>query len=142
MKYNEWFAGESESDRGKIITRGRMFARDDHASETFLTRVEIQWEYRGEKDGMPSADETEVIDRIMNLLTESLEKSKIAILTAIHVGGKQALYVYYTQKLETFSERVNELLGRLPALPIRIGASADPDWSDYKQMLERFGISR
>ena len=95
----------------------------------------------GETDGMPSADETEVIDRIMNLLTESLERSKIAILTAIHIGGKQALYVYYTQELQAFSGKVNELLGKLPSLPIQIGATGDPDWTDYKQMLKKFGIN-
>ena len=83
MLSNDWFAGESESDKGRIITRGRMFAENGNTSGLFRTRVEIQWRYKGETDGMPSADETEVIDRIMNLLTESLERSKIAILTAI-----------------------------------------------------------
>lgn len=77
----------------------------------------------------------------MNLLTESLEKSGIAILTAIHIGGGQALYVYYTQELQAFSGRVNELLGHLPALPVQIGAVEDTDWTDYKQMLEKFGIN-
>ena len=77
----------------------------------------------------------------MNLLTEALERSKIAILTAIHIGGKQALYVYYTQELQALSGKVNELLGKLPSLPIQIGATGDPDWTDYKQMLKKFGIN-
>jgi len=141
MLSNDWFAGESESDKGRIITRGRMFAENGNTSGVFRTRVEIQWKYKGETDGMPSAAETEVIDRIMNLLTEALERSKIAILTAIHIGGKQALYVYYTQELQAFSGKVNELLGKLPSLPIQIGATGDPDWTDYKQMLKKFGIN-
>lgn len=141
MLSNEWFAGESESDSGRLITRGRMFADSGNVSGLFRTRVEIQWKYQGETDGMPSPEETDVIDRIMNLLTESLEKSGTAILTAIHIGAGQALYVYYTQELQAFSGRVNELLGKLPALPIQIGAIEDPDWTDYKQMLEKFGIN-
>lgn len=28
MLSNDWFAGESESDKGRIITRGRMFAEN------------------------------------------------------------------------------------------------------------------
>ena len=102
MLSNDWFAGESESDKGRIITRGRMFAENGNTSGVFRTRVEIQWKYKGETDGMPSADETEVIDRIMNLLTEALERSKIAILTAIHIGGKQGLL--YTRITSLFGK--------------------------------------
>ena len=57
MLSNDWFAGESESDKGRIITRGRMFAENGNTSGLFRTRVEIQWRYKGETDGMPSADE-------------------------------------------------------------------------------------
>lgn len=141
MLSNEWFAGESESDNGRIITRGRMFAEEGNTERLFRTRVEVQWKYKGEMDGMPSPEETDIIDRIMNLLTESLERSEIAILTAIHIGAGQALYVYYTQELQAFSGRVNELLEKLPLLPIKIGAAEDPDWTEYKQMLEKFGIT-
>lgn len=141
MPSNEWFAGKSESDRGNIITRGRLFVEEEsNIFNLFNIRIEVQWAYKGEKDGMPSAHETDVIDRIMILLTESLEKSNIAILTAIHIGGGQAVYVYYSQEIEAFSERVNELLGRLPVLPVKIGAEEDPEWSDYKSLLKKFGI--
>lgn len=48
MLSNDWFAGESESDKGRIITRGRMFAENGNTSGLFRTRVEIQWKYKGE----------------------------------------------------------------------------------------------
>ena len=39
MLSNDWFAGESESDKGRIITRGRMFAENGNTSRTH----EIAW---------------------------------------------------------------------------------------------------
>ena len=41
MLSNDWFAGESESDKGRIITRGRMFAENGNTSGVFLSLIHI-----------------------------------------------------------------------------------------------------
>lgn len=141
MQDNEWFAGAQESDRGKIVTRGRLFAGGQKEFGAFPMRIEIQWQYKGlGKDGMPTDEEAELTDRAMNSLTDISENKSIALLSAVHTGGNMARFVYYTRSVEEMSALINETFSRFPELPIRIGAAQDAQWSDYKSMLKTFGI--
>jgi hypothetical protein len=104
-------------------------------SALYGMRVEVQWQLKGDDKGMPTDTESEVIDGVMNIMTDALERSSTAVLTAIHTGARQVLYVFYATGVEDFSATVEPLLQRLANLPIRIGATPDKEWSDYTALI-------
>ena len=141
MPKNDWFIGKQDSDRGRIITRGRIFRGNQRNTTLYPMRVEVQWLYKGTADGMPTEEETAVTDKVMNLLTDRLEDELIAWLTAVHTGGRQAVFVYYTRSVEDLSNQINATFGEFPLLPVKIGATEDKNWKEYNRMLESFGIT-
>ena len=136
----EWFVGEAESDSGRIVTRGRMFPAAPDKS-VYKMRVEIVWQYKPDQTAMPLPDETVRMDDAMNSLCEAMEEDRLAWLTAIHIGGGCAVFVYYTRDIDVFSGRLDETLGKYPPLPIQVGAALDPSWHEYKEMLSRFSLT-
>ncbi len=138
---NEWFATTYDSDKGVVMLRGRMHLDAVWLSGLYNMRIEVQWQLKGDDKGMPTDTEAEVIDGVMNIMTDALERSSAAVLAAIHTGAQQVLYVFYATVVEEFSATIEPLLGRLSHLPIRIGATADAEWSDYTQMIAQQAIN-
>lgn len=132
---NEWFATTYDSNNGVVVVRCRMHLDAVRQSGLYGMRVEVQWQLKGDDKGMPTDTESEVIDGVMNIMTDALERSSTATLTAIHTGARQVLYVFYVTSVDDFSATVEPLLQRLTNLPIRIGATPDKDWSDYTALI-------
>ena len=139
---NEWFATTYDSDKGVVMLRGRMHLDAVRLSGLYNMRIEVQWQLNGDDKGMPTDTEAEVIDGVMNIMTDALERSSAAVLAAIHTGAQQVLYVFYATGGEEFSATIEPLLSRLSHLPIRIGATADAEWSDYTQMIAQQAINQ
>ncbi len=132
---NEWFATAQESDKGIVMIRGRMHLDAIRLSGLYDWRIEMQWQLKGDETGMPTPTEGEVIDNIMDIACEALERSNTAILTAIHTGAQQVLYIFYATSVDNFSATLQPLLQRLGNLPLRIGATHDKSWDDYTSMI-------
>lgn len=132
---NEWFATAQESDKGIVMIRGRMHLDTIRLSGLYDWRIEMQWQLKGDETGMPTPTEGEVIDNIMDIACEALERSNTAILTAIHTGAQQVLYIFYATSVDNFSATLQPLLQRLGNLPLRIGATHDKSWDDYTAMI-------
>lgn len=138
---NEWFAAEAETETGKkILVNGRMFTDNVRESGEYPMRMEIQWSYKGSADGLPTPEETEIIDRIMDISRSALENSRTAILTSMQTGCGQALYTFYTQNIDRFSEKINDILSKLPPLPIKIGAEKDEKWDAHTALVQKFAL--
>ena len=92
---NDWFVAETEFENKSLIIRGRLFLDAIRQSGKFATRIALVWEYQGDEKGMPTEKETQALDSLNEKLRDILEEKEIAILTAIHIGGKTARYEYY-----------------------------------------------
>ena len=87
---------------------------------------------------MPTEKETQALDSLNEKLRDILEEKEIAILTAIHIGGKTARYEYYGISAEKFSIVLNETFSEYP--PIKIGAESDPEWNNYIETIQQFAM--
>ena len=105
---NDWFVAETEFENKSFIIRGRLFLDAIRQSGKFATRIALVWEYQGDEKGMPTEKETQALDSLNEKLRDILEEKEIAILTAIHIGGKTARYEYYGISAEKFSIVLNE----------------------------------
>lgn len=137
---NEWFIATYDTDMGDIAVRGRLHLDTMRLSGAYSMRIEMQWDIKGDDKGMPTETEGEVIDSIMHIITEALERSNTAILTAIHTGARMVRYVFYATSADNFSHTIQPLLQRLGNLPIRIGAETDRQWDEYTSMIARMAI--
>ena len=83
---NEWFATTYDSNNGVVVVRGRMHLDAARLSGLYGMRIEVQWQLKGDDKGMPTDTETDVIDSVMNIMTDALERSSTAVLSAIQIG--------------------------------------------------------
>ncbi len=134
---NEWMAYADNTDMGVVVVRGRLHMDAVRLSGNYTIRVEMQWLFRGDDKGTPTDVESEVIERVMNIVCDAVERSNVAVLTAIHTGAGQVRYVFYATSVDAFSQSVQPLLQRLGNLPLRIAAVVDENWSDYTGMIAR-----
>lgn len=137
---NDWFVAETEFENKSLTIRGRLFLDAIRQSGKFATRIALVWEYQGDEKGMPTEKETQALDSLNEKLRDILEEKEIAILTAIHIGGKTARYEYYGISAEKFSIVLNETFSEYPPLPIKIGAESDPEWNNYIETIQQFAM--
>ena len=135
---NEWFASAEETNMGLVVVRGRMGMDAVRQSDRYPVRVEVQWQIVGDDKGMPTDIEAEVIERMMNIVCDALERSETAVMTAIYTGAQQVRYQFYASSVDAFSAAIEPLLQRFGNLPIKIGAAPDGAWREYTTMLDKF----
>lgn len=135
---NEWFASAEETNMGLVVVRGRMGMDAVRQSDRYPVRVEVQWQIVGDDKGMPTDTEAEVIERMMNIVCDALERSETAVMTAIYTGAQQVRYQFYASSVDAFSASIEPLLQRFGNLPIKIGAAPDGAWREYTTMLDKF----
>ncbi len=134
---NVWMAYADDTDMGMVVVRGRMHMDAVRLSGDFNIRVEMQWLIQGDDKGAPTDVESEVIERVMSIVCDAVERGNVAVLTAIHTGARQVRYIFYATSIDAFSQSVQPLLQRLGNLPLHIAAVVDENWSDYTSMIAR-----
>lgn len=139
---NEWVASVMETDSGRVIERCRLYLDTARLSGKFGERVEMQWLLRGDSTGMPTDTEAEVIDQFMALACDALERSQTAVLTAIYTGAKLVRYMFYATQAQALTGCLQPLLNVSKSLPLRIGATEDPEWKEYIDIIARHATCR
>ena len=134
---NEWFTALSETENGHlVIVLGRDSLGEFIQSGKFKERAEITWKYDSDGKGMPTDENAEKMEVVQETLRKTMEKDKLAILTAIYTGGGEKTWVFYTRTIKVLGERINDVLAPFELLPISIYTESDPDWEEYKDMYE------
>lgn len=134
---NVWFTALSQSETGYLVTVcGREELSEFVESGKFKERVEITWKYEGDEKGMPDDTTAQKMEEVQDILRKAMEKDKLSILTGIYTGDSEKIWVFYTRTVRIFGERLNETLASFELLPISIYTEVDPEWEEYKDMLE------
>ncbi len=132
-----WFSTMAENDHSQpMFIAGRDDISDFIDSGKFKERFEIYWRYEPQHNGMPSNEEGTLIDEVTNLLKSVMEKDKLAILTGIYTGAGERTLVFYTRTAKVLGERLNDCLAKYPVLPLTLYVEKDPQWNEYREMLE------
>ena len=93
-------------------------------------RILIVWNYASET-GQPDPTDHEAMNRLEDALEGVLRGSQVATLALVSTGENLREWTYYAQSEDSFSERFDEALEDLTALPIDIHVAHDPMWSMY-----------
>lgn len=137
---NEWFVVVYNTDGGEVILRGRMHLDAVRQAAQHPMLVELQWELKGDSKGMPTEVESDVIDNVMNIVCDAVERSGKGVLTAIHTGACRVRYLFYATSIDEFMAQIDALLQRLQALPLTIGVKPDASWQEYTHMIAQYAM--
>ena len=137
MSFNnkDWFLSTSELAGMEIITRGRRNLDAVRTSGEYRNRIEIMWSYSGQTDGMPEPEQERRMVDVAFELADALEADGTAYLTATYTGRHLFIMVFYTRSVARFSTVLHQVLGKYEQLPLQIGQADDPDWEDYRDMI-------
>lgn len=133
----EWWTAPAIGDNGgTVMVTGRRDVAKFRNNPRFSIRVEIDWHYAAEADGMPSVEDSKQMEIAQQLLDEAFTKDPVAVLTGIYTGDKCRTWVFYTLSTNIFGRKLNEALADLPQLPLEIATYNDPQWEEYDEMNE------
>lgn len=133
----DWWTAPAEAQDGKLImVTGRRDVKKFRDNPRFSIRVEVSWKYKGGEDGMPDRDDSEMMEKVQELLAAVFDKDPVAVLTGVFTGDSERNWVFYTLSTHIFGRKLNEALADLPMLPLEIYSENDPDWLEYDEMAE------
>lgn len=137
MSEKSWWTSPLEDDNGNLImVTGREDVAKFRDNPRFNIRIEITLPYKPKENGMPSDQEAELLEKVLDGLNKEFDKDPVAVLTGIYTGAGERTMVFYTLSVPIFNKKLNLGLQDLPLLPLKITAENDPDWAEYKEMYE------
>lgn len=138
MAYTDkWWSYPAEAENGRtIIVTGRDKIDDLRESGKYRFRVDVHWDYIPEPDGMPSREDSEIMEKVTDAFLAEFKKDRVGVLTGIYTGDGRRDWIFYTKNLGIFSGVFNRALEPLDTIPILIEASEDPEWEEYSEMRE------
>jgi hypothetical protein len=99
------------------------------------TRVIVSWTCQAPlESGLPSRDDYDELGDFEGMLVNFVEEG--AVLAFVYTTEGVVEYSFYTSDAEWFLERLNEALSDKGDVPIEIAAEQDPDWSEYRTLMQ------
>jgi hypothetical protein len=95
-------------------------------------RIIIVWKYRSES-GQPMSQDHQRMNQLEDMLESVLKEEGLATLALVSTGEDLREWTYYTKSETEFMARLNYALARIPAFPIEIHATSDPNWDMYER---------
>lgn len=138
MAYTDkWWSYPAEAENGKtIIVTGRDRIDDLRESGKYNYRVDVHWDYAALADGMPSRENSEIMEKVTDAFLYEFKKDRVAVLTGIYTGDGRRDWIFYTKNLRVFSTVFNLALEPIETIPLLIEASEDAEWEEYTGMRE------
>jgi len=136
MKFpDKWWTSPAESEAGKtVIITGRDGLEKVQASGKYIYRLDVSWDYEPEASGMPSDADARIMEEATDALLKVFDKNTAAVMTEIYTGDGRRDWIFYCLNLKVFSSSFNNALADLPAMPLEISATEDPEWEEYSEM--------
>lgn len=134
MKERWWSAPTEGEKGGTVIVTGRDFMDEIIGKRKFNYRVTVSWNYNALPGGMPEDGDAELMEKATDALMDAFRKDKVAYMTGIYTGDGRRDWIFYCLNLKVFSSSFNNALADLPAMPLEISATEDPEWEEYSEM--------
>ena len=99
----------------------------------------VSWKYEGEtNNGMPLADINEKMILFEEAIENTMDSSKQYQHAYSRTGNNLKEFVYYSSSQDKFMNLLNKTLVGHERYPIEINFYEDPEWSEFKKLIEDF----
>ena len=134
----DWWTAPSEDQNGNtVMVTGRRSLENVIASQRYVYRIEMTWEYEPDKGGMPDFTTSRKMEVVTDLLHDKLRRDPVAVMTGIYTGAGERNWVFYALTLKAFQAVLNEALSTIDEqLPLTFHAEEDPEWEEYHEMCQ------
>jgi len=88
--------------------------------------------------GLPSTIDYDEIKSFEDTLMAFVQEG--AVLAFVVTTNGVVEYSFYTSGGEWFIERLNEAFMDKPTVPIELAAEDDPDWTEYRSLMDAVGL--
>ena len=142
-----WASAEGEQDGMPLVIRVRSHLHALVGHPDLPNRLVIAWTYAPDgapaNDGMPTPAQTEALIACEDALVGGLEAGPepAAVLVGAWTGSGRREWVWYGAEPAVLEVAVNEALADIPPLPLELELEADPDWTQYTQLLSDLGLA-
>lgn len=136
-----WFESSGEVGNDIFFVKGRRNLGKVMESGKFPTRIDLVWEFESpDTTGQPSEHLLQLMNEMEEMLLGAYENDYQSVLAGVFTGNGHREWYWYTQDKEEFMLRFNSAMGTKGQYPLEIYHQADPEWSEYRDMLEAFSI--
>lgn len=137
LQKGDWWTAPTIGDKGQtVIVTGRKDVEKFRDNPRMSIRIEVNWAYAPQLDGMPDRETSEMMENVQNALLDAFNRDPVAILTGIFTGDGERTWVFYAGSTHIFGKKLNEALADFPLLPLTIYCENDADWAQYDEMSE------
>lgn len=134
---NEWWTAPAESEDGQLImVTGRSGLEQVKATGVFVYRIEVNWAYKPDDNGMPDYATSRLMEQVTDALEAEFSKDPVAVNTGIYTGAGERNWVFYCRSLHIFQRKINTILAPFETLPLTFHAEEDPEWAEYAEMCQ------
>ena len=132
-----WFLAEGEIEGQPSLMRGRKDLDALANPGSHPIRLVVTWYCEDpEPTGLPSEDDFEKVTEFEVALSSTLEDSGVAFCAFVFSYDGTVEFNYYASDLEETVKVLEAKFGEEPKLPIKLAAEEEPDWADYRAIIE------
>ena len=139
---DSWFTANDDNNGVPVVLQGRNSLNHLIGLSSHSTLIRFVWKFEpAGAHGLPAEAETERMERFEKAVMEALEAERVCIFYCIyqHEGVKE--WLAYCSSVDAAEEILNVALMDHEEYPIELSEEEDPEWSDYKSMMEGTGHS-
>ena len=135
-----WFAAEAQCDGLPVFIRGRNQLQDLVGLKSHSSVIRITWEFELiNATGMPDKQLHKNMQALEQTLFDVLEAKGLCIFYSIYLHNGIKEWSAYCCDTKQVIELLNQALANHERHQINIGYIDDPEWDDYRHMLENTG---
>jgi hypothetical protein len=134
---DEWILAESVDPDSPMILRFRPNLESSLGDPRYPRRLVVTWQYESaDEGGMPTEEQSDEMQNFEDTIVAALDPERFAILTFVVTGEEKREWHYYVDNVDEVAAIINEALADSPELPISLEVEEDPDWEEFREVLE------
>lgn len=131
--------GEVQEDGLTVVFKFVDEYPDPEIRQTYPWLTVISWKYDGSDcNGMPPEEVNQRMLTLEHAIEEALENQDLCRHAYSRTGNHLKELAYYIPDREKFMAAFNEALQSHPRYPIEINFYEDPEWQDFRAILDLF----
>lgn len=133
---DNWIYAEGENGGTVFQLRYRPQLQKFIATEKYLTRLTICWNYKSDNSVLlPNDDDMKLMEDVENCLVDIFEDDLQCILAFVYTGQNKKEWHWYSSDIAETGKRLNLALSEFDVLPLTLTSTHEPEWDEYNLVL-------
>lgn len=137
-----WNVANGTNPDKPSVLRYRPTLQGRMGNPAYGRRLTIIWTFDSDNEsGMPNVFQNTELGYFEDTLVDVLDATGLAILAFVFTCSGQREWHFYVSDVNAVGQAINVALAGRPVLPIELTVEDDPEWSEYRAVLQGCGHS-